>query len=291
MLSERELNQRFNMADEVKDLESPKTTEENLQRRRVEDQVRVAQISEEIKGKTPEQIARMIRAGERREQRTKKWAGLDSKTGLLTDKSFIRESTKKIDLVKRDPHRGLVIALGDLDDFGIYNKMYGEHVGDMVLRALGPKFKKNTRLTDDVSRYGGEEFGFAMPYSNDEIDPIQAVERIRTGVTEVEIEKNGVKTIDQISVTFGATKFEPNDNFKSMFIKSANALKIAKLLGKKRTVLAEHGYYRDLLTDITYLLETEGEVETLYDMQNKVRYRIEKNPDAPKARPNLVKLG
>jgi diguanylate cyclase (GGDEF)-like protein len=291
MLSERKLKIKFDMADNIaKNLESPKTTEESLRRRRAEDTTRIPQVVEAIRNKTPEQIARLIIAGERKEQRAKKWAGIDFKTGLLTDKAFTREMGKQIELVRRDSHRGLTMALGDLDDFGIYNKMYGEHVGDMVLQALGSKFKGLARQTDIVSRYGGEEFAFGMPYSKDEANPVQAIERIRSSITSVDIEKNGEETTDQVSLTFGTTQFEPNDTFKTIFERAATALKIAKLLGKKRTVLAEHNYFRDLSDNKTYILETDGEKEILTDIQGGVQYAIEKNP-IPKARPILVKLG
>lgn len=290
MSLETELKTNFNMADEIKEFESL-TGEEKLRKLKEEDEKIIPQIIELIKDKSPEQVARMIRAAQLKEERAKKWAGIDAKTGLLRDKAFEKETRREMEIVERDPHRGLILALGDLDDFGIYNKMYGQNVGDNVLKALGPKLKRTTRRIDTVSRYGGEEFAFAIPFSKDEKDPINAVERIRTNITEIEIEKNDKKVIDPISITFGTTTYIPNlDTYESLVARTSSALKLAKLLGKRRTVLEDQGIYTDLSNNKKYSLQSYSQGEILVDLAEKTRYTIEKNPESPKAKPVLVKL-
>ena len=50
------------------------------------------------------------------------------------------------------------IAMIDLDDFKIYNDLFGHSVGDAVLKAVASVIKNSVRSGDTVIRYGGDEF-------------------------------------------------------------------------------------------------------------------------------------
>lgn len=51
----------------------------------------------------------------------------------------------------------------DLDDFKVYNDLFGHGVGDAVLKAVVDAVKKCVRSTDKVVRYGGDEFLLVIP--------------------------------------------------------------------------------------------------------------------------------
>lgn len=55
------------------------------------------------------------------------------------------------------------VAMIDLDDFKIYNDMYGHDAGDRILAAVTKEMKKCLRATDKLIRYGGDEFLVVMP--------------------------------------------------------------------------------------------------------------------------------
>lgn len=55
------------------------------------------------------------------------------------------------------------IAMIDLDDFKIYNDVYGHIAGDAVLNAFATELKNNIRTSDHLIRYGGDEFLLVMP--------------------------------------------------------------------------------------------------------------------------------
>lgn len=55
------------------------------------------------------------------------------------------------------------IAMIDLDDFKIYNDLFGHSVGDDVLKAVAEMLKKGIRSTDKVIRFGGDEFLLIIP--------------------------------------------------------------------------------------------------------------------------------
>ncbi len=52
----------------------------------------------------------------------------------------------------------LAVILLDIDRFKLINDDYGHLVGDQVLMAFAKLLEENTRSTDTLGRWGGEEF-------------------------------------------------------------------------------------------------------------------------------------
>ena len=50
------------------------------------------------------------------------------------------------------------IAIIDIDDFKIYNDLFGHDVGDVVIKTIADVLKRCVRSDDKVIRYGGDEF-------------------------------------------------------------------------------------------------------------------------------------
>ena len=69
------------------------------------------------------------------------------------------------ELVAEAQARGspLTLALVDLDHFSAINARHGTAVGDRVLQALAGMLQDNTRGSDLLLRYGGEEFLVVLP--------------------------------------------------------------------------------------------------------------------------------
>ncbi len=283
------------MADEFNNdgISSPKTTTDNIHRRREEDRKAIEALTEIVKTMTPEQIAKALQVEKRKTERAKRHSIKDALTGLLRRNQFKAEANREMELAKREPNiRGLTFALGDLDNFRVFNKTRGENIGDEILRGLGEKLHKETRETDFVCRWGGEEFALALPYSkiqDQQLAIIPPVERLRKNIDEVEIEENGQKLTEKVSFTFGATEYVPGETFKEMFGRISQALRIAKLLGKERTVVAENGLFKDLSNGNIYALSKNEEGEILTETSGNTRFRIDQTSE-PEPRQNLVKL-
>lgn len=78
-------------------------------------------------------------------------------------------------------NQDISFILIDIDDFKKINDNYGHDKGDEVLKEFGTLLKENTRYTDLIYRYGGEEFVIILPDFN--IERAHAViERLRETV-------------------------------------------------------------------------------------------------------------
>ena len=75
----------------------------------------------------------------------------------------------------------ITMLMIDIDNFKSVNDTHGHIVGDKVLKDMAYIFKDNTRYSDTVVRWGGEEFSIILP-STDSIVATRIAERIRSSV-------------------------------------------------------------------------------------------------------------
>lgn len=97
----------------------------------------------------------------------KKLAYKDHLTGLLNRRGFEDSIQLAIDLYKNSvsdltPRRGFIVknlslVVIDIDHFKQLNDKYGHPVGDLVIKNLAKQIKINSRKTDLIGRWGGEE--------------------------------------------------------------------------------------------------------------------------------------
>jgi len=77
--------------------------------------------------------------------------------------------------------KGLAIIIIDIDHFKKMNDVHGHDIGDQVLRDLATVLKNQTRDTDLVARWGGEEFILVM-YGESEDKFTAELDRLLDGV-------------------------------------------------------------------------------------------------------------
>lgn len=109
-------------------------------------------------------------------------ANHDPLTGLTNRRAFVLEATQMLALAARHEWRSVLVFL-DLDDFKPINDEFGHDVGDSVLRRVATRLKNETRSSDVVARFGGDEF---MMLLNDvSVDETQhLVERYRSALSQ-----------------------------------------------------------------------------------------------------------
>lgn len=132
----------------------------------------------------------------------------------------------------------LTCLMIDIDDFKKINDQHGHPFGDEVLKTIAGLISRAVRRTDEVGRYGGEEFLVIMPQTTTEAAQPLA-ERILKTVADCTFASEG----DTVSVTVSiglATYPFPKDNSlsKTSLLSAADqALYRAKQAGKNRAVV------------------------------------------------------
>ncbi|HLO35640.1 MAG TPA: diguanylate cyclase, partial [Candidatus Deferrimicrobium sp.] len=84
-------------------------------------------------------------------------ATYDKLTGVSNRQTLLASLFAEVERANRY-ERSLSVAFVDIDHFKNVNDTYGHAAGDTVLRAVAQTLKAHLRASDQVGRYGGEEF-------------------------------------------------------------------------------------------------------------------------------------
>ena len=106
----------------------------------------------------------------------------DPLTRLFNRRKFL-EDMAAANLVDRRYRTGIAIILCDIDRFKTINDTNGHDVGDAVLIRFAEILKKNTRETDIVARWGGEEFAILVA-SNEATKVVAIAEKLRQSIQD-----------------------------------------------------------------------------------------------------------
>jgi diguanylate cyclase (GGDEF)-like protein len=123
----------------------------------------------------------------------------------------------------------------DIDYFKKINDHYGHDAGDEVLVAMASVLMNNSRSSDMVGRWGGEEFLILVPQTRIEVCTSYA-EKLRQAVKSCVHPRAG-----SVSASFGVTEFREDDTANSLIKRADQALYRAKEGGRDRVVAsADH---------------------------------------------------
>jgi diguanylate cyclase (GGDEF)-like protein/PAS domain S-box-containing protein len=95
-------------------------------------------------------------------ERLSEQAMRDPLTGVFNRRFMMETLEREMARATRDGHP-LSLVMMDIDHFKKVNDTYGHMAGDEVLKVLAKFLELETRKSDIVSRYGGEEFVVLMP--------------------------------------------------------------------------------------------------------------------------------
>ncbi len=104
-------------------------------------------------------------------------------------------------LAALDHKQNYSVILMDLDWFKSINDSYGHQVGDQVLQEVAGVLKATLKNTDNVSRYGGEEFLIVLP-STAHHEVLAVAEQLRSNIAEHVIQVNDSFSF-QVTASFG----------------------------------------------------------------------------------------
>ena len=128
------------------------------------------------------------------------------------------------------------VAFVDIDHFKAVNDTYGHAAGDEVLRGVAEKIRDNLRATDQVGRYGGEEFMLILTETEVE-DGALLTEKLRTLIerTKFPVEGNPDLTV---TISIGlAGGFGHSLRVEPLVRDADAAMYSAKALGRNQTYI------------------------------------------------------
>lgn len=157
----------------------------------------------------------------------------DSLTGVGNRRRLDQALATELSRIER---RGgtLSAIMADIDHFKRVNDEYGHGGGDRVLAHLGALLRSQTRPTDIVARFGGEEFIVLMPGSS--LDQAFAkAEMLRGVLASALIEP----LTAPLTSSFGVAEISGGEDSASFFSRLDAALYRAKDGGRNRVVAAD----------------------------------------------------
>ena len=142
----------------------------------------------------------------------------DSLTGLYNRRYFYMILDSEIERSKRY-QTPLSLIMIDIDHFKAVNDKFGHLAGDAVLRSMSETCMKLLRQSDNMFRFGGEEFMIILPVTKQE-EALNVAERIRSTIEEtlISTKKGNVK----ITVSIGVSEYGKNHSAPNEFIESAD---------------------------------------------------------------------
>ncbi|MFO1463215.1 MAG: GGDEF domain-containing protein [bacterium] len=115
----------------------------------------------------------------------------------------------------------------DLNNFKIINDRFGHAIGDRVLQSTVQNVFNNTRKTDMVFRYGGDEFLLLLPMTRGEI-ALNLANRLREEFSKLTFHGGDRETF-KADFSIGVIEYRPDfASLHEMFVKLDEALYRAK---------------------------------------------------------------
>ena len=174
-----------------------------------------------------------------RELRRKQWeaklvhtAFHDPLTDLPNRLLFLDRLGLCVSRTKRHQNYLFAVLYIDLDRFKMINDGMGHVVGDHLLVQVGRRLQSCLRVTDTVSRIGGDEFAVLMDDIKHFSDVTRAVERIRDQLLlPLKLDGHEVFTTASIGIALSSTGYQNAEDF----LRDADtAMYRAKALGEGR---------------------------------------------------------
>jgi diguanylate cyclase (GGDEF)-like protein/PAS domain S-box-containing protein len=166
------------------------------------------------------------------EQKIREISNTDPLTGAGNRLKFDGELQKELIRAQRY-QLPLAFMLCDIDHFKRINDTYGHYRGDVVLKRFVQIIQDSRRETDQLFRWGGEEFAILCPHTNTD-DAVAFAERIRKLV-----EGEDFKTEQPVTVSIGVAVFRKDDTGDSLLRRADGALYEAKRTGRNRVLSSE----------------------------------------------------
>ncbi|MAE58710.1 MAG: GGDEF domain-containing protein [Halobacteriovorax sp.] len=154
----------------------------------------------------------------------------DHLTQLLNRRGAQQSLEKEYARMKRD-NQVFSIAIADIDRFKSINDTLGHEQGDEVLKKISKVFSDRLRGQDVLARWGGEEFMFIFP-NTDESGAVHALEQIKAALNSSPL-NIGDQAL-HVTSSFGVSEVNSTNSVASAIKQADKALYFAKENGRDK---------------------------------------------------------
>ncbi|MBE0491895.1 MAG: diguanylate cyclase [Sulfurospirillum sp.] len=161
-------------------------------------------------------------------------ANTDFLTGLYNRRYFFKQM-HEYDKIAKEQDLPYAIAMIDLDNFKTINDTYGHDLGDKVICACAQVLRENTKGSDIVARFGGEEFCIALK-NIDKKTAVAFFVKLRMALSQTK-----VMLIDK-EINFSASigvAFDSDATIDEIIDHADMALYLAKKNGRNRVEISQ----------------------------------------------------
>ncbi|MEW5725792.1 MAG: diguanylate cyclase [Thermodesulfobacteriota bacterium] len=191
---------------------------------------RLEEANRELERKVRERTAELELAN----KRLAKLAVTDELTGLYNRRHFYNNLEAEFSRAARY-NNPLSLLMIDLDHFKSVNDRFGHHCGDLALQTVAGFLTRNTRHSDLVARFGGEEFTVLLP-ETDGPTAWRVAENLRRKIEETQNQCQS--EVFKITVSVGVASFsEATESAERLLQAADEALYRAKRAGRNRVEL------------------------------------------------------
>lgn len=152
----------------------------------------------------------------------------DALTGVFNRRAMLVAMDAEFQTFKRKK-TPFCIAVMDLDHFKQINDSFGHAIGDEVLKIFAGILQQSLRITDRISRYGGDEFVILLTDTPRDV-ALTVLERICTRIAQHDWDT----LVPQVTVTvsIGVAEIMDDDLIAQLFERADLALYDAKQSGR-----------------------------------------------------------
>ncbi len=154
----------------------------------------------------------------------------DQLTGCINKDSVYKILLDLLQYLKKSSTDFTISAImGDIDFFKKVNDTYGHLIGDEILKSVGMILRSSFRKSDYVGRFGGEEFLILLPRTCSK-EAGELADQVRKNISG----KNYSKEELSITMSFGVTEIQNDDDMTSFIERCDSLLYVSKKNGRNR---------------------------------------------------------
>ncbi len=168
---------------------------------------------------------------------SKDWKWVDQLTGVANRLYFQQRFENEIRRTE-NYRQALALFMFDIDEFKKINDTHGHQAGDVVIKKMAELVKKNTRSSDLVGRYGGDEFMVLIKSTTGE-QAASFADILREKIATTDIAIPGTEVPVRITVSGGLAMFPTHGQSTTELFRAADyTLFKSKRQGRNRILLA-----------------------------------------------------